>query len=196
LPDALPFEWGDDLPRLEAARVCLRGLRDDDVPALFAVFSDSAVMRYWSSEPQRDVAESRTLLAKIRAGFRAHEFLQWGVARRSDDTVIGTCTLFRLDARNRRAEVGYALGRSSWGQGLATEAVRAVVDFAFGKLQLIRLEADVDPRNERSLRMLERLGFSREGHLRSRYIVAGEIQDTVFLGLLRHEWAGPAPPGE
>jgi RimJ/RimL family protein N-acetyltransferase len=66
--------------------------------------------------------------------------------------------------------------------------VGAVLEFAFGTLDLIRVEADVDPRNERSLRMLERLGFVREGFLRSRYVVAGEIQDTVFLGLLREEW--------
>ncbi|HEX2165116.1 MAG TPA: GNAT family protein, partial [Thermoanaerobaculia bacterium] len=60
--------------------------------------------------------------------------------------------------------------------------------FAFGPLALHRLEADVDPRNERSLKALERLGFRREGLLRERYFVAGEIQDSVMLGLLAREW--------
>jgi RimJ/RimL family protein N-acetyltransferase len=69
-----------------------------------------------------------------------------------------------------------------------SEALRLLVDFAFGSLGLHRLEADVDPRNGPSLRLLERLGFRREGLLRERYHAQGEIQDSVILGLLAPEW--------
>ena len=68
-------------------------------------------------------------------------------------------------------------------------AVALLAGFAFDVLGLRRLEADVDPRNTASLRLLERLGFVREGHLRERWILGGEIQDAVFYGLLRREWA-------
>ena len=70
-----------------------------------------------------------------------------------------------------------------------SEALATLLDFAFGTLKLRRLEADVDPRNENSLRILGRLGFRREGLLRERWNVNGEIQDSVFLGLLACEWA-------
>jgi RimJ/RimL family protein N-acetyltransferase len=68
------------------------------------------------------------------------------------------------------------------------EALTALVDFAFGTLAMRRLEADVDPRNAGSLHALERLGFRREGLLRERWKVNGELQDSVVLGLLSHEW--------
>jgi len=94
-----------------------------------------------------------------------------------------------VQADHERAEIGFAVARSQWGRGLASEAVAELIAFAFERLQLHRLEADTEPRNERSLRLLERLGFRREGHLRERYYVDGERQDTVLLGLLRTEWA-------
>jgi RimJ/RimL family protein N-acetyltransferase len=102
--------------------------------------------------------------------------------------VIGTVTLFNLNLDNRRAEVGYGLDRDFWRQGYMNEALQALLSFAFNVLNLHRLEADVDPRNVGSIRSLEKLGFQREGYLRERLHVNGEIQDAYFYGLLRPEW--------
>ena len=77
------------------------------------------------------------------------------------------------------------------GRGLASEAVRASLAFAFGPMDLHRVEADVDPDNEDSLRLLERIGFKREGLLRERWFTFGTWKDTVLLGLL----AGDVRPG-
>jgi RimJ/RimL family protein N-acetyltransferase len=180
----------EKLPTITAGRVSLRWLTEADVAALFSVFSDTEVMRYWSCPPFVEVDEARKLLAHIHDGFSRRVLFQWGVARRPDDLVIGTCTLFHLDADNRRAELGYALGREHWGRGLMREALTALLDFAFGELNLHRLEADVDPRNRSSIRALERLGFRREGYLRERWLVGGGVQDALFYGLLRREWRG------
>ena len=105
--------------------------------------------------------------------------------------MVGTCTLAQLSPEHRRAEVGYALARAVWGRGYLAEVLPALLTFAFDTLDLHRVEADVDPRNAPSIRALERLGFRREGHLRERYHVAGEVQDAVLYGLLRREWAAP-----
>ena len=102
--------------------------------------------------------------------------------------MIGTLTLFGFAPAHRRCEVGYALGRAHWGRGFVGEALEAAIRFAFETLDLHRLEADVDPRNPASMRALERAGFAREGFLRERYHVHGEIQDAVYFGLLRREW--------
>lgn len=93
-----------------------------------------------------------------------------------------------FDFTHRRAEVGYALGRAYWGHGYIQEALHALLDYAFGVLGLHRIEADVDPRNAASIRTLERLGFQREGYLRERWQVGGEILDGVFYGLLQPDW--------
>lgn len=179
-----------ELPTIAASRVSLRWLRERDVPALFSIFSHPEVMRYWSSPPYPDVAAARQLLEKIHACFAQKSLFQWGLVRNVEGDLIGTCTLSHLDVQNRRAEVGYALGRAHWGHGYVQEGVRALLAFAFDTLDLHRIEADVDPRNGPSVRVLERLGFSKEGYLRDRWIVNGEVSDSALYGLLRREWSG------
>lgn len=179
------------LPTLEGERVRLRWLDERDLPALHAVFGDQDVMRFWATPALGDAAQAAELLADIRRRFHARSTFQWGIARRADDGVIGTVSLYQIELAHRRAELGFALGRAHWGQGLASEAVRLAIRFAFETLRLARLEADVDPRNTPSLSLLERLGFAREGYLRERYHVNGETQDSVLLGLLRRDAPSP-----
>jgi RimJ/RimL family protein N-acetyltransferase len=179
---------GEKLPTIEAARVYLRHLEESDTDSLFEIFSDPQALRYWSFPPYRERAEAEKLLAEMHENFRRKTHFQWGIAQRSDDRVIGTSTLFRLDDQSRRAELGYILNRRFWGPGLMGEALTALVGFAFEKMDLHRLEADIDPRNAASVKVVERLGFQREGLLRERWIVAGETQDTLFYGLLKSDW--------
>jgi [ribosomal protein S5]-alanine N-acetyltransferase len=181
------FDWGTSLPTLRGARVTLRALLDADVDDLYAAFSDPEVMRYWDVPPMPSVADAVTFLAEIHEGFRTRTLFQWGVDAGTGQ-IVGTCTLLNVNTTHRRGEIGFALARPHWGQGLASDAVATLIGFCFRDLALHLLEADVDPRNERSKRLLERQGFVREGYLRERYQVSGEIQDAVLLGLLRRDW--------
>ncbi len=176
------------LPVLDTPRLRLRIPVDADVPALFAIFSDPETMRYWTTPAMTDLAEADALLRDIQHHAEARTLFQWGIARREDDLVIGTSTLFRIEAEHRRCELGYILRRDCWGRGLAHEALTAVVNHAFGTLSLHRLEADIDPRNRASVRSVERLGFTLEGRLRERYFVGHEIQDSLIYGLLAPTW--------
>lgn len=182
--------------RLATPRLDLRPLVPADAPALFAIYSDPRVMRYWSSGPWAAVAEAEARIARHREALAAGEYLVLGFVRRSDGELVGSGALFHLSAQCRRAEVGYGLRPDAWGQGYAAEAVGELLRFGFADLALHRIEADVDPRNEASVRLLERLGFTREGLLRERWIVEGEISDAAFYGLLRREWEArlAAPP--
>jgi RimJ/RimL family protein N-acetyltransferase len=182
--------------RLATPRLDLRPLGPADAPALYAVFSDPRVMRYWCSGPWTAVAEAEARIARQQEALAAGEFLALGIVRRDDGLLLGTCTLFHLSAQCRRAELGYGLRPDAWGHGYAAEAVGELLRFGFTDLALHRVEADVDPRNEASVRLLERLGFTREGLLRERWIVEGEISDAAFYGLLRREWEArrAAPP--
>ncbi len=178
----------DRLPTLDAGDFRLRHVRPEDVDDLFAIFGDPEVMRYWSSPPLADRAAARELERDIRRGFDGRALFQWGVVRAKQNRVIGTVTLCNLDAQNRRAEIGYALARSEWGNGVMSRVLREIVRFGFEALDLHRIEADVDPRNPASFRLLERLGFKKEGYRRESYILNGEIQDAVLYGLLKREF--------
>jgi RimJ/RimL family protein N-acetyltransferase len=117
--------------------------------------------------------------------------LQFVVLDKASGQVVGSCLLFQFDEGSARAELGYVLGRESWGTGRMGEALQALVTHAFGRMGLRRLEAEVDPRNGPSLRLLERLGFVREGVLRQRWVNKGVPIDVVSCGLLRDEWPAP-----
>lgn len=184
------FEWGSALPTLSARRVDLRWLIPEDAPAVLKIFGDPEVMQFWSSPPLKDLAAATELIEEIHGFFRSRRLFQWGISLRESNEVIGTCTLLDVSMAHRRAEVGFALRRDNWGHGLATEALATLIGFAFETLDLHRLEADADPDNERSLVVLERQGFRREGYLRERWHHLGDVRDTVFLGLLRREWPG------
>jgi RimJ/RimL family protein N-acetyltransferase len=180
-------------PALAGSRVGLRAPRTADADALFAVFSDPAVMRYWSRPPMTERAEAEAQLARWDAGFASRGGISWAITLGEADEALGSCSLFRIDPDHRRAEIGYVLRADHWGRGLALEAASLLLDWAFGPLDLHRVEADVDPRNAASLRLLHRLGFASEGLLRERYFVAGEITDTRMLGLLAREWRAATP---
>jgi len=187
---------------LETPRLRLRPLRRDDAGALYGVFSDPRVMRYWSTAPWTDLAPAHILVETDQQAMAAGEHLRLGLERRDDGALLGTCTLYHFHWSNRRADIGYALAFDAWGQGYMGEALAALVGHGFDELGLNRLEADIDPRNLASARALGRLGFREEGLLRERWIVEGEVSDSAIWGLLRSDWlkARAAPhrraPGE
>ena len=189
------MHW-ERLPTIEAPRVTLRRISEQDVDAFYAIFSDAEVMRYWSTPPLTDRDVAAKLIKEIDDDWQRRALLKWGLALRADGRLIGSVTLFNLDLNHRRSEIGYALARDHWGRGYMNEALMAVLKFAFEELDLHRIEADVDPRNAASIKTLERLGFQREGYLRERWQVSGEIQDAYFYGLLRPEWVGKTETGK
>jgi [ribosomal protein S5]-alanine N-acetyltransferase len=176
------------LPTINTSRLSLRWIRAEDVDDFYDVYSNPEVMRYWSTLPLPDKDAASKLINEIQEGIKHDEMMKWGIALRSSDKLIGSVTLFHIDFTHRRAEIGYAQGRAYWGQGYMQEALKAVLNHAFEILNLHRIEADVDPRNAASVRTLERLGFQREGYLRERWQVNGEIQDAFYYGLLRPDW--------
>ncbi len=176
------------IPRLETPRLVLRALEPGDAPAIFAILADPETVRYWSTPPMQSVAEAEALIARDAQYIAEGSGQRWALCPREGGDTIGTISLFRFDEQSDRAEIGYVLARETWGKGFMSEALSAVIDYAFDTLHLRRLEADTDPRNEGSVKLLARMGFAREGLLRERWVVAGEISDTLFSGLLAREW--------
>ena len=173
---------------LTTERLALRFLTADDAAAQYAIFSDPAVMRYWSSAHWTEPAQADALIAKAQADYAAGTALRWAVERRDTGAMIGNVNLYGFFDANRRCDIGYALAQAHWGQGLLGEAMAAALAHGFDTLDLNRVEADIDPRNAASAKVLERLGFVREGYMAERWLVNGEVCDTVFYGLLRRHW--------
>lgn len=177
-----------NIPTINSKRVSLRRYTASDLDPIYEIHADPEVMRYLGGLPMVDLGEAKDFLAEAQENLRQGQSIGWGIARRSDNRLIGTITFFNLDAVAHRAEIGFALGRAHWGMGYMQEALQAALGYGFNELDFRRFEADVDPRNLPSIRLLERVGFQKEGYLRERWLVPDQTQDAVFYGLLKREW--------
>ena len=176
-------------------RLLLRIVELRDLPALMAINGNRDVthfLPYPTWQAMADAVAWFERMAKLMDGGTA---LQFVLVRRSDELPIGTVLLFHHDEGSHRAEIGYVLGREFWGQGYMQEALHGLLTQAFGALGLRRLEAEVNPANVASTKLLQRLGFQREGLLRQRWEAKGEPYDVVAFGLLSHEHRAPAENG-
>jgi [ribosomal protein S5]-alanine N-acetyltransferase len=175
---------------LDTQRLRLRQPDERDLDDLFAMFAHPETTRYWSSTPWTEMQQARDWLRDRQVRHADGSALMFVLELRETGHAIGTCTLFNFHTHCRRAEVGYLLHPDYWHHGYMHEALRAMFAHGFDAMDLRRLEADIDPANTASRRVLERMGFVREGRLRERWEVDGKITDSDIYGLLRREWNG------
>lgn len=180
---------------IETPRLCLRLVAESDLPALLEVNGNDEVTRFLPYATWSSLADGEAWLKRMTDLQASGLALQFVIAEKRNGVAIGTCLLFRYEEASARAELGYVLGRSHWGQGYMREALAALIDCAFLRLSLRRLEAEVDPRNLPSARLLQGFGFQKEGLLRQRWVLKGEARDVEAFGLLRDEWSA-RPRGE
>ena len=171
---------------IHTQRLLLRPARIEDVAALFPVMCDPETMRYWSTPPHSEMAQTGEFVSammEIPAG-EGEDFIIELAGR-----AVGKAGLYRFP------DIGYVLARELWGQGFAREALAAVVARAFTVHSLPRITADVDPRNAASLGLLARLGFVRTGYRKHSWLVGDEWCDSVDLALDAQTWstAGALP---
>jgi ribosomal-protein-alanine N-acetyltransferase len=182
-------------PRLHTGRLVLRPFTDGDGEALYTLHRNAHVLRYWDSPPWTEPERAERFLvacwriAELGSGARL------AIDRAADGKFIGWCSLTGWNPDFRSATLTYILDDAAWGHGYATEAVDALLSWAFDALNLNRIQAETDTRNGASVRVLQKLGFELEGMLRQDCIVNGEVSDSFVFGLLRQDWV-TSPGGE
>jgi RimJ/RimL family protein N-acetyltransferase len=157
-------------------RLRLRRAKADDLEAMHAIFSKAEAMRYWSTPPHSDMAQTEAWLAGM-IGASATDSDDYVIEHQG--RVVGKAGCWRLP------EIGYILHPDSWGQGLAREALNAIIAKVFATHDIEAIRADVDPRNTASLRLLDRLGFVETSRAPRTWLVGEEWCDSVYLSLPR-----------
>jgi len=175
-------------PTLHTPRLRLRPFAEADADALYALHSNPQVLRYWDSPPWSDPGRAERFITVSRALAEDGSGARLAIDRVADGAFLGWCGLVRWNPDFRSASLGYCLGEAAWGQGYMTEAAHAVLEWAYATLDLNRVQAETDTRNVASARVLEKLGFVREGTLREDCVVNGDVSDSWVYGLLRREW--------
>ena len=173
---------------VESSRTLLRAVLAEDLADLMEVNGDPQVTQFLPYATWQTLEDGIAWLGRMQALQASGSGQQLVLQRRCDGKVIGSLLLFKFDEASARVELGYVLGRSHWGQGLMSEAVRAVCAQAFGTWGVRRMEAEINPLNAASCGLLERAGFLLEGTLRQRWVAKGLAYDTRLYAALAHEW--------
>ena len=181
---------------LESERLLLREFTLDDWSAVNAYTSDPRVVQYMLFGPTTE-SQTREYLAQgmATAAQQPRRIYELAVVLRAENHLIGTVTLALDPDERRHASFSYLLHPQYWGKSYATEAMQTLIDFGFSVLQLHRLEDTCDPRNQASIRVMEKLGMRREGHLRETIWKDGQWHDQYIYAILAHEWSMKAAPG-
>ena len=179
-------------PQLETERLVLRVLTRDDVDAMLPHCSSDEVARYGDYEPARSVEDVAGIVDWGQKLLRDNTGVLWGIFRRDDGSFLGQVNYVTMKDDNstgsaHRAESGYAVTPVHWGSGYVPEALRSVVPYVFGTGTINRVEALVHSKNLRSLRLLEKLGFRKEGVLQEYVLWKGELWDMVLYSLLKSD---------
>jgi RimJ/RimL family protein N-acetyltransferase len=176
---------------LRTERLVLRLFRNEDLEAIYDMQSRPEVARYLYWSPRDRGGAAKSLAEKLRCtSIQAEgDILNLAVERAEGGPAIGDLMLHYVSATHRQAEIGYILHPDAQGQGLATEAARAIVDLAFRELKAHRVFGQIDARNTASARVLERVGMRREAHLVENEWVKGEWTDEVIYAVVAEEWA-------
>lgn len=184
---------------IETERLLLRKPRIEDAPALAAAYADSETVRYIGDGSTATLAEVENVIPQWLERWESWGVGFFSVERREDGLVLGRSGFLRWDPETwqvggSETELGWLIAREHWGHGYATEAAHALLRWAFDTLDLNRVQAEADTRNVASARVLEKLGFVREGTLREDCVVNGDVSDSWVYGLLRREWRPSSEP--
>jgi [ribosomal protein S5]-alanine N-acetyltransferase len=173
---------------IRAERVVIRSVEEADLDDLMKINGDDDVTQFLPYDSWSSRDDAMAWLVRMQALGSAGTGQQLVIEETSQRRVIGTVLLFKFDASSARLELGYVVGQAHWRHGFAKEAIHAVCSHAFQHLSIRRIEAEVDPRNIGSNRLLKSVGFVQEGLLRKRWVDRGEASDSCFYGCLAEEW--------
>ena len=178
-----------EFPQLETDRLTLREMTLADAEFYFRHFNNDKIVEgcCFPGPKSLEAAKKELELYCIKP-YQENRGIRWGIVKKEDDELIGTCGFYDWNTTARRAETGYDLEPAYWGRGVMTEAMRAVLEYGYEKMGLNRIQAIIDSENTRSMRLVQRLGFKKEGVLRQRSYFNGEFRDDVVFSLLRKEW--------
>jgi ribosomal-protein-alanine N-acetyltransferase len=182
------MELFNEFPQLETENLILRQIQLTDAEAMFKIFSDPSVTQYHDLDTATRIEQVQLLINRRAEFFKNGRRIRWGIARRTDNMIIGSCGYSHFGQASFRAELGYELAQAHWRKGVMTEALKVIVGFGFEEMRLNRIEAMVMLENIASIRLLEKLGFQEEGILREYGYWKGKFHDLKLFSRLKKDW--------
>lgn len=179
-------------PTIQTDRLILREMTVDDASDMYAYYSDREVSKYLDWFGPGSEEQAKNMITYWNKSYQESTFMRFGIALQGDNKIIGTIPINPVRGRfewKLPIVLGYDLSREYWNQGIMTEALNAVIPYIFETLDNHRIIAEVIPENISSLKVLEKLGFEKEGYLRQHFYHEGykTWHDVITLALLKNK---------
>lgn len=179
---------GDKFPSIETDRLVLRQITKDDAEDILKYLSDETVMKYYGLKPFKSIDEALEEIAWYQSTFDENSGIRWGITLKGHGKVIGSFGFLNKVPRHFRSDIGFELSQDFWGQGIANEALEAVIKYGFEQLNLQRIQALIEPPNNSSQKLVERNGFIKEGLLRNYEFTCGKFDDLFMYSLIKQDF--------
>lgn len=175
-------------PQLETERLILRKLVSEDVKDIYAYASNDEVSKYMSWDTHKSIEDSKGFINFVLGKYEKDEAGEWGIVLKETGKLIGSTGCYQYSKQNSCAELGYAINRSHWGKGIMPEAVNGVLKFAFEEMGLNRIECYHYVLNEKSGRVMQKVGMTYEGTARGKIYAKGMYCDVKQYAILKKDW--------
>lgn len=176
------------MPEMETDRMIFRSVKRGDCKDIFEYSSDPRTSQYLLWDPHESIEYTKSFIEIILSKYKIGEYNDWALVLKENKKMIGTCGFTRIDERNGVAEIGYVLNPKYWGMGLATEAAKKVIDFAFNELGVNRVEARFIFGNEASQKVMNKVGMKFEGYQRESLFSKGKFKTIGISSILKREY--------
>lgn len=174
----------DPFPTLITERLMLRQILTADAPAIFALRCNKEAMQFIDRPMAVSIDDALQYIHKLTASLTTNEGISWGICLKEDAALIGTIGFWRIDKANYRAEIGYMLHPSQHKKGYMQEAISATLEYGFTTMRLHSVEANINPANEASKKILEKNNFLQKAFFRQNYYYNGQFLDSSIYSLL------------
>lgn len=175
-------------PILITPRLRLVEVEPDHASALFTIFSNPEVVKYYGMDPMHELAQAEKIIEHFKSTYETKRGMRWAITIKGGNQFIGTIGLNNLALGMKKAEVGFEIHPDFWRSGITSEALQAVLDYSFDELGLHRMGAVTFPANSASIGLLEKNGFMEEGKLRSYLFQNGHSHDALIFSILHTGW--------
>ena len=177
-PNFTPF------PELTTERLLLRQINAKDANEVFLLRSDEQVMKYIDRPKAKNIDEALDFIKMIETITANNEAIQWGITFKDNPKLLGYIGFWQMQKENFRAEIGYALLPDCHKKGIADEALKAAIDYGFNTMNLHSIEANLNPDNIASAKLLEKNNFEKEAYFKENYYFEGKFIDSLIYSLI------------
>lgn len=174
-------------PIIESERLVYREFSLSDTKDLYFIRSNHEVMNYMDSYVHKTIQDSEKLIESVHESFKNQSGISWAIIEKSTNNFIGYFGYWRIIKEHCRAEIGYALKPEFWGKGLMQETMKRMINFGFKDMNFHSIEANVNPKNEKSIQLLEKINFKKEAYFRENYLFNGKFIDSIIYSLLESD---------